>query len=28
MVAELMGISYERMINMMLEAALERYGLR
>lgn len=27
MVAELMGISYERMINMMFEAALERYGL-
>ena len=28
MVAELMGIPYERMINMMLEAALDRYGLR
>lgn len=28
MVAELTGISYGRMINMMLEAALERYGLR
>jgi len=28
MVAELMGISYERMINMMFEAALDRYGLR
>jgi len=27
MVAEVMGISYERMINMMFEAALERYGL-
>ena len=27
MVAELMGISYERMINMMFEAALDRYGL-
>jgi D-alanine-D-alanine ligase len=28
MVAELMGISYGRMINMMFEAALERCGLR
>jgi len=27
MVAELMGISYERMIDMMFEAALDRYGL-
>ena len=28
MVAELMGITYERMINMMLGAALDRCGLR
>ena len=28
MVAELMGITYERMINMMFGAALDRCGLR